>query len=107
MGRSIEINARSYAWPDRPLVVVCIDGSEPGYDKSDSGGYMERACEAGYMPYLSSVLASGTHRLADCVVPSFTNPNNLSIVTGVPPVVHGICGNYFFDPYHRSGGHDE
>ena len=35
--------------------------------------------------------------LADCVVPSFTNPNNLSIVTGVPPAVHGICGNYFFD----------
>ena len=31
-------------------------------------------------------------------MPSFTNPNNLSIVTGVPPAVHGICGNYFFDP---------
>src|SRR5258707_4322655 len=31
-------------------------------------------------------------------MPSFTNPNNLSIVTGVPPSVHGICGNYFFDP---------
>jgi len=36
--------------------------------------------------------------MADCVMPSFTNPNNLSIVTGVPPSVHGICGNYFFDP---------
>jgi phosphonoacetate hydrolase len=31
------------------------------------------------------------------VVPTFTNPNNLSIVTGVPPSVHGICGNYFYD----------
>jgi phosphonoacetate hydrolase len=31
-------------------------------------------------------------------MPSFTNHNNLSIVTGVPPSVHGICGNYFFDP---------
>jgi phosphonoacetate hydrolase len=31
-------------------------------------------------------------------VPSFTNPNNLSIVTGVPPRVHGICGNYLYDP---------
>jgi len=31
------------------------------------------------------------------VVPSFTNPNNLSIVTGVSPAVHGICGNYFWD----------
>jgi len=35
--------------------------------------------------------------VADCVVPSFTNPNNLSIVTGAPPSVHGICGNYFWD----------
>jgi len=43
------------------------------------------------------VLAQGTNRIADCVVPSFTNPNNLSIVTGAPPAVHGICGNYFFD----------
>ena len=30
-------------------------------------------------------------------MPSFTNPNNLSIVTGAPPSVHGICGNYFWD----------
>jgi phosphonoacetate hydrolase len=35
--------------------------------------------------------------VADCVIPSFTNPNNLSIVTGVPPAVHGICGNYLYD----------
>jgi phosphonoacetate hydrolase len=35
--------------------------------------------------------------VADCVVPSFTNPNNLSIVTGAPPSVHGICGNYLYD----------
>jgi len=37
------------------------------------------------------------------VIPSFTNPNNLSIVTGVPPSVHGICGNYFFDPQANGG----
>ena len=41
--------------------------------------------------------ATGTSLVADCVIPSFTNPNNLSIVTGVPPSVHGICGNYLFD----------
>src|SRR5207302_5145986 len=55
------------------------------------------AIGAGAMPYLASALPGGTERLADCVVPSFTNPNNLSIVTGVPPAEHGICGNYFFD----------
>ncbi|HET8530229.1 MAG TPA: phosphonoacetate hydrolase [Methylomirabilota bacterium] len=86
---SVTVNGRSYAWPDRPLVVMCIDGCEPDY--------VRRAIGAGAMPYLASALPAGTERLADCVVPSFTNPNNLSIVTGVPPSTHGICGNYFFD----------
>jgi len=83
------VNGRRYAWPARPLVVVCVDGSEPDY--------IRKAIAAGAMPYLAAALPSGTDRLADCVVPSFTNPNNLSIVTGVPPSAHGICGNYFFD----------
>jgi phosphonoacetate hydrolase len=94
---AIEVNGRSYRWPDRPLVVVCIDGSEPGYEGCDGGGYMERAIEAGAMPWLAEALERGTRRLADCVVPTFTNPNNLSIVTGVAPAVHGICGNFFYD----------
>src|SRR5678815_468079 len=85
----VSVNGRRYAWPDRPLVVVCIDGSEPDY--------IARAVEAGAMPYLGGALATGTNRIADAVVPSFTNPNNLSIVTGVAPAVHGICGNYFYD----------
>ncbi len=87
--REIEVNGRHYAWPDRPLVVVCIDGSEPDY--------AEQAIAAGVMPYLGPALEGGCRLLADCVVPSFTNPNNLSIVTGVPPAVHGICGNFFYD----------
>jgi len=86
---ALTVNGRSYAWPDRPLVVMCIDGCEPDY--------LRQALGAGAMPYLASALPGGTERLADCVVPSFTNPNNLSIVTGVPPAAHGICGNYFFD----------
>src|ERR671936_109203 len=85
----ISVNGRRYAWPDRPLVGVCIDGSEPEY--------FERAIAAGVMPFLASVRSRGTYRVADCVIPSFTNPNNLSIVTGAPPAVHGICGNYFYD----------
>src|ERR1700678_4080273 len=75
----------------RPLVVVCVDGCE--YE------YITAAVAAGAAPFLGRVLAgAGTCFMADCVMPSFTNPNNLSIVTGVPPSVHGICGNYFFDP---------
>lgn len=84
------INGREYRWPQQPTVVVCIDGSEPAY--------IEQAVAAGTMPFMKAMLACGADLRADAVMPSFTNPNNLSIVTGVPPTVHGICGNYFLDP---------
>jgi phosphonoacetate hydrolase len=87
--RHLTVNGRTYDWPRQPLVVVCVDGCEPDY--------LTQAVAAGAMPWLGPMLARGTNRLADCVIPSFTNPNNLSIVTGTPPVVHGICGNYFWD----------
>jgi phosphonoacetate hydrolase len=90
IGGEIAVNGRTYRLPLRPTVVVCIDGSEPGY--------IERTVEAGRAPWFAKVLKQGTNLIADCVVPSFTNPNNLSIVTGQPPQVHGICGNYFLDP---------
>ncbi len=85
----VTVNGRRYRRPTRPVVVVCIDGSEPGY--------IEAAAATGRAPFLDRLLKQGTNRLADCVVPSFTNPNNLSIVTGAPPSVHGISGNYFYD----------
>ncbi len=86
----IEVNDRSYPWPDRPLVVVCVDGSEPDY--------IEEAVKAGVMPFTAGMIERGTDLRGHCVVPSFTNPNNLSIVTGCPPARHGICGNYILDP---------
>ena len=89
-GGEIAVNGRSYRLPKQPIVVVCVDGSEPGY--------IEAAVEAGRAPWFAKVLKEGTSLIGDCVVPSFTNPNNLSIVTGQPPAVHGICGNYFLDP---------
>jgi phosphonoacetate hydrolase len=87
--RALTVNGRRYRWMDRPLVVVCVDGCE--FD------YVHRAVAAGAAPFLGRMLAEGAAFEGDCVVPSFTNPNNLSIVTGVPPSVHGICGNYFYD----------
>jgi phosphonoacetate hydrolase len=87
----LTVNGRTYRWMDRPLVVVCVDGCQLEY--------ITAAVAAGSAPFLGRLLAGeGTAFLADCVMPSFTNPNNLSIVTGAPPSVHGICGNYFFDP---------
>jgi phosphonoacetate hydrolase len=87
---TLTVNGRAYRWMDRPLVVVCIDGCE--------FEYLTAAIAAGVAPFLGRLIAgAGSAYVADCVMPSFTNPNNLSIVTGVPPAVHGICGNYFFD----------
>ena len=85
----ISVNQRSYRLPTHPTVVVCVDGCEPDY--------IAQAVAHGRMPWLKRVLAEDTVLVADCVIPSFTNPNNLSIVTGAPPSVHGICGNYLFD----------
>ena len=91
MRTDITVNGRRYQWIEQPLVVVCVDGCQ--YE------YITAVVTAGVAPYLGRVLAgAGTCYIADCVMPSFTNPNNLSIVTGAPPSVHGICGNYFFDP---------
>ena len=67
-----------------------MDGCEPAY--------FDAAIDAGVMPTLARIRQTGSALIADCVVPSFTNPNNMSIATGQPPAVHGICGNYFWDP---------
>lgn len=86
---SVSVNGRNYPWPRVPAVVICLDGCEPAY--------LDAAKAAGLMPALEAVERKGTARIAHSVIPSFTNPNNLSIATGRPPSVHGICGNYFYD----------
>jgi phosphonoacetate hydrolase len=58
---------------------------------------MELAVAKGLMPNVKRMIAKGVDLRGQSVIPSFTNPNNLSIVTGQPPKVHGISGNYFFD----------
>src|ERR1700730_9185642 len=87
--RRLEVNGRPNPFPGHACVVVCVDGYEQGY--------IAQAVAGGHMPWMKRVLAQGAAVIADCVIPSFTNPNNLSIVTGVPPAVHGICGNYLYD----------
>jgi len=86
---ALAVNGREYRFPTAPVVVICLDGSEPAY--------IEEAVKAGRAPNLAKLLRTGTSRIAQCVIPSFTNPNNLSILTGRPPRVHGIAGNYFYD----------
>lgn len=85
------VNDREYAPGPDPVVVICIDGSEPAYH--------ELAIEHGRMPWLKQMLElRGRSWPAHCAIPTLTNPNNMSIATGWPPAVHGICGNYILDP---------
>ena len=89
MRAKVVANDRTYNWPRYPTVVICCDGSEPAY--------MEQALADGLMHNLKQIIAKGVDLRGKSVIPSFTNPNNLSIVTGRPPAVHGISGNYFYD----------
>ncbi len=86
----VELNGVIYGWPDRPVAVVCVDGGDPAY--------FDTALEDGTTPTLASFVEDGFSTVAEGVVPSFTNPNNMSIVTGASPSVHGVPGNYFLDP---------
>ena len=92
MGIEIEVeaNGRKYNPASNCAVVICLDGCEPEY--------LDIAISEGLMPNLKRIRAEGTDALAHSVIPSFTNPNNMSIATGRPPAVHGICGNFLFDP---------
>jgi phosphonoacetate hydrolase len=85
----IEVNGRVYTKPKRPTVVVCLDGCDPRYLNFENA--------AKVFPNISRMMRTGFSALADAAMPTFTNPNNVSIVTGAPPVVHGISGNYYLD----------
>jgi phosphonoacetate hydrolase len=92
--KEVACNGRTYAFPKAPTVVICLDGSEPGY--------IEKTIEADRAPTFARFMKDGANLLADSVIPSFTNPNNLSIITGRPPAVHGIAGNFFWDTEARA-----
>jgi len=85
----VNVNGRCYRVPERPTVVICFDGCDPAY--------IERGIADGILPTIASFQRRGFYAIAEAVVPSFTNPNNASIVTGAPPAVHGISGNYYLD----------
>jgi phosphonoacetate hydrolase len=89
-GPDIDVNGVSYRWPERPVVVVCNDGGDPEY--------LDAALAAGIVANTARFMRSGFSAVAQCVIPSFTCPNNVSIVTGSPPAVHGISGNFYLEP---------
>jgi phosphonoacetate hydrolase len=86
----VALNAVTYRWPTRPVVVVCIDGGDPAY--------FERGLQDGVIPTVERFMRTGFSATAEGTIPSFTCPNNLSIATGAPASVHGISGNFYLDP---------
>ncbi|KAK7956124.1 alkaline-phosphatase-like protein [Apiospora aurea] len=85
----IALHGKTYKLPSQPTVVVCIDGFDPAY--------LDRGIADGILPTMQSVAEQGFRATADAAMPTFTNPNNVSIITGAPTSVHGIAGNYFLD----------
>ena len=84
------VNGRRYYPPDRPVAAICMDGCEDDY--------LTVALARGRMPHLARMTAGGYRGLARAALPTYTNVNNACIVTGVPPSVTGISGNFFLDP---------
>lgn len=89
MTKTIHLNGVDYAWPRQPLVVVCIDGGDPAY--------LAQGIQDGIIPNIARFMREGFSAIAEGTVPSFTCPNNMSLITGSPPSVHGISGNYYLN----------
>jgi phosphonoacetate hydrolase len=87
---TVEANGRSYRIPRQPTVVFVIDGGDPRY--------VDDALARGLTPTLQGIVDSGQYGVGRGCMPSLTNPNNLSIVTGVAPSRHGVPGNHYLDP---------
>jgi phosphonoacetate hydrolase len=89
MTTTIHLNGVDYAWPKQTVVVVCIDGGDPSY--------LEQGIRDGIVPNIARFVNEGFFAVAEGTVPSFTCPNNMSLITGSPPSVHGISGNYYLN----------
>ena len=91
MTAAIEVNDRIYPGILKSTaIVICLDGSQKEY--------FEEASKLKLTPNIDSFKKNGEDLLVNSAIPSFTNPNNISIVTGRPSSIHGICGNFFYTP---------
>ena len=68
---------------NKTTVIICIDGLDPEY---------LAACE---MPNLQELARKGFSKIGQGMMPAVTNVNNVSLVTGSYPEVHGVCSNYW------------
>ncbi len=69
----------------RTHLVICLDGIGPEY------------LAASHTPTFDELGRRGWRTIGQGAMPSVTNVNNVSMVTGGPPALHGITANYYFD----------
>ena len=86
---TVHVNGIDYRWPLRSVVVVCIDGGDPAY--------LQQFLSEGIIPNIARFIQQGFSTVADGTMPSFTCPNNMSIITGTSASKHGISGNFYLD----------
>jgi phosphonoacetate hydrolase len=77
---------RARAAARRKILIALLDGFGPEYlDRSE-------------MPVLKRIAKTGAWKSGEGMIPSVTNVNNASLVTGTFPDEHGITTNYYYDP---------
>lgn len=82
--------------PSRHVILISIDGMRPA-------SYVEAA--PAKIPTLRALKASGAWATGVIgVLPTVTYPSHTTMITGVPPLVHGIYNNTWVDPEARSNG---
>src|SRR5229473_2357690 len=77
------------------VLLICLDGCGPEY------------LHAADMPSLKQLASAGRSEVGLAVMPTVTNVNNTSIVTGNFPRAHGITSNWCLDPVTRKGRYME
>lgn len=69
-----------------PVVLVCVDGLDPAY------------LEGVHIPVLEEVRRRGLFARVRAALPTVTNVNNVTLLTGRHPEEHGVVANSFLDP---------
>lgn len=72
-------------------LLICIDGCSPEYLKKAK------------TPNLDRIKSQGFYLEGKALIPTVTNLNNVSIITGVYPAEHGIVANFYLDPKTQKG----
>jgi len=69
----------------RKILFICLDACSPKY------------LEFSALENINRLIKNGFYIIGSSVIPTVTNVNNVSIITGEFPSIHGITGNYFYE----------